>query len=66
MIDREHAQRLIVQALQCRELAALSENRMLRVHLLDMADEHEAALANLLGGPHSERAAPMERNPGLR
>jgi hypothetical protein len=54
-----HSHALMVMAQQCRELAALSDNKDLRSHFLAMAEEHEAALANLLGDPQRLGSQPL-------
>lgn len=59
MSDQRHSHDLVVMVQQCRKLAAISDNRELRSHLLNMAEGHEAALANLLGNPECLASQPL-------
>jgi hypothetical protein len=59
MNEDDLSQELLVKALQCRELAALSDSPALRSHLLDLAEEHEATLAVVLGDPKHIGSEPL-------
>jgi hypothetical protein len=60
MTDGPLAYDLTLLAMQCRQLADTSSNQDMQKQLLLMADDYEAALANLLGSEQSLGERPLD------